>query len=163
MRSSAKQRLWRTNTDVERVSWNFLASEYSHSASHSEQDSTHGTSGHVDLRRLSLANYKEFLHMLHIGKESFLSLSRLSLVCWRLDLLWGVAIGILAKFIVEAIYGVKPAEFFRNPALAILVSEKKCKSNYSVQPCLATGCDVKRLLDSLAVYQVLTMIAPIVT
>lgn len=62
-----------------------------------------------------LANYREFIHMYHIGKEQLVIFLATIAGVLAIDLLWGVAIGIAVKILIQLLMGVKPAHFVTLP------------------------------------------------
>lgn len=100
-----------------------------------------------------LANYKEFLHMLHIGKEQlFIFVATIAGVL-ATDLLIGVGIGILAKFLVEILNGVSIPDFFRMPTTIQQVSDDKVVVQLHGSAVFSNWIMLKRKLDQLTQYR----------
>jgi MFS superfamily sulfate permease-like transporter len=66
---------------------------------------------------VKLAHPREFMHMLHIGKEQLLIFSVTVLVTLFEDLLVGIAAGMLLKMIIHMANGTPLSSFFRAPTI----------------------------------------------
>lgn len=66
---------------------------------------------------IKLAHPREFIHMLHIGKEQLLIFSVTVLVTLFEDLLIGIAAGMLLKIIIHMANGTPISSFFRAPTV----------------------------------------------
>lgn len=74
-----------------------------------------------------LAHPKQFVHMLHIGKEQLIIFTVTILVTISTDLLLGVGSGILLEFIIHLLNGAKFANLFKAH-----VTATKTKSGYTL-------------------------------
>jgi MFS superfamily sulfate permease-like transporter len=100
-----------------------------------------------------LANYKEFLHILHIGKEQlFIFVATIAGVL-ATDLLIGVGIGILAKILVELVNGVSIADFFRMPVTIQPVNDDKVLVQLHGSAVFSNWIMLKMKLDKLSNYK----------
>lgn len=61
-----------------------------------------------------LASPSEFTHIYHIGKEQLVIFLVTIIAAICIDLLVGIACGILTKMIIQLVYGVKPSEIFNS-------------------------------------------------
>ncbi len=66
---------------------------------------------------IKLAHPKEFIHMLHIGKEQLLIFTVTVLVTLFEDLLVGIAVGMLLKMIIHMYNGTPISSFFKAPTV----------------------------------------------
>mgnify|MGYP006167810133 FL=1 len=66
---------------------------------------------------IKLAHPREFMHMLHIGKEQLLIFTVTVLVTLYEDLLIGIAAGMLLKMIIHSVNGTPLSSFFKAPTV----------------------------------------------
>jgi len=100
-----------------------------------------------------LANYKEFLHMLHIGREQLFIFVATIIGVLATDLLIGVAIGIVAKILVELVNGVRFADFLRMPVTLQTVSDDKVLIHLQGSAVFSNWIMLKMKLDKLNNYK----------
>lgn len=66
---------------------------------------------------IKLAHPREFMHMLHIGKEQLLIFTVTVLITLFEDLLIGIAAGMLLKMIIHSVNGTPLSSFFKAPTV----------------------------------------------
>lgn len=95
-----------------------------------------------------LAHYKEFLHVLHVGKEQLvIFVSTIAGVLFT-DLLIGVGIGIAVKIILLMIQGVTPMQFITMP-VAIDQEEKTRRVRLQGSATFTNWLMLKKKINSL--------------
>lgn len=79
-----------------------------------------------------LASPREFEHVFHVGKEQLIIFIATIITTLATDLLLGIAVGILVKFIIHSANGVPASSFFK-PFLTLHIDEEKQEYKIEVE------------------------------
>lgn len=97
---------------------------------------------------IKLAHPREFMHMLHIGKEQLLIFSVTVLVTLFEDLLIGIAAGMLLKMIIHMANGTPISSFFRAPTI-VSFEGNEYKVEISKAAIFSNFLGIKRKLEEI--------------
>ena len=97
---------------------------------------------------IKLAHPKEFIHMLHIGKEQLFIFTVTVLVTLFEDLLLGIAAGMLVKMIIHVVNGTPISSFFKAPTVVSFVNNEY-KVEISKAAIFSNYLGIKRKLEEI--------------
>ena len=97
---------------------------------------------------IKLAHPKEFIHMLHIGKEQLFIFTITVLVTLFEDLLLGIAAGMLVKMIIHVVNGTPISSFFKAPTVVSFVNNEY-KVEISKAAIFSNYLGIKRKLEEI--------------
>ena len=97
---------------------------------------------------IKLAHPKEFIHMLHIGKEQLFIFTVTVLVTLFEDLLLGIAAGMLVKMIIHVVNGTPISSFFKAPTVVSFVNNQY-KVEISKAAIFSNYLGIKRKLEEI--------------
>ena len=100
-----------------------------------------------------LASPREFINVFKIGSEQLLIFVATILGVLATDLLVGVAIGILLKFVIHAINGVPPASFFKPFLKVVPVGEDTVQIDASGSAVFSNWIPFRRQIEQLGLVQ----------
>ena len=97
---------------------------------------------------IKLAHPKEFIHMLHIGKEQLFIFTVTVLVTLFEDLLLGIAAGMLVKMIIHVVNGTPISSFFKAPTVVSFV-DNEYKVEINKAAIFSNYLGIKRKLEEI--------------
>jgi MFS superfamily sulfate permease-like transporter len=97
---------------------------------------------------IKLAHPREFLHMLHIGKEQLLIFSVTVIFTLFEDLLVGIAAGMLLKMIIHVYFGTPISSFFKAPTI-VSFEGTRYKVEISKSAIFSNFLGIKRKLEEI--------------
>lgn len=97
---------------------------------------------------IKLAHPKEFIHMLHIGKEQLFIFTVTVLVTLFEDLLLGIAAGMLVKMIIHVVNGTPISSFFKAPTV-VSFAENQYKVEINKAAIFSNYLGIKRKLEEI--------------